>query len=346
MADQPRLQRALRLLQILGGSGWVTARGLRKRLDGRESPRTILRTLTAIEEAGIPLERRTAAHGELELRLPGALRIPPHRLSTDEALAALVLAQFGGHFAGSPMGEVLAGLIDKLEQLLPWEGLFAQAGLEDGPELVRVKQAGQVAEGGGLLLALLEAILERRVCQVEYRRLDGPQARSFAVHAHSLIFHAGAIYALVWQPDHQSWLHLALQRLGGLEMLPATFERRPDFRLADFINGSFGIWHAEPCAVRLRFDRRLASFLKERVWHPTQEWAEEESGDLLLSMTVGLSPELRAWVLRWGAHVEVLEPSAFREEIRLQLALAAARYLPARESAAPAAADSRQPAID
>jgi hypothetical protein len=63
-------------------------------------------------------------------------------------------------------------------------------------------------------------------------------------------------------------------------------------------------------------------------------------------MTVGLSPELRAWVLRWGAHVEVLEPSAFREEIRLQLALAAARYLPARESAAPAAADSRQPAID
>jgi len=330
VADQPQLVRALRLLRLLGGSGWTTVRELRQRLGGRETARTVARTLEAIEAAGLHLERRVVAHGEHELRLPFSLSVPPDLLNPDEALAALVLAQFGEHFVGSRVGEVLDGLLDKVEQLLPGAGLIAHAGLEQARDAVGVKQPGQVTggPGEGLLLRLLAAILERRCCRVDYHRLDGPETRRFTVHPYSLIFHSGAIYALVWQPDHQSWLHLALQRLAGLEALSERFERQPDFRLADFINGSFGIWHAEPCRVRLRFDARLRAFLLERQWHPSQQWSEEENGDLRLDMQVGLSPELRAWVLRWGAHVEVLEPPALREDVRLQLVLAAARYLP------------------
>jgi len=326
MAEQSPLVRALRLLRLLDSATWRGTAELAERLDGA-TPRTVQRTLSSLEEAGIVLERRRVAHGAHEVRLPAALRVPPHLLSTDEALAALVLSQFGGHFAGTPVGQALDGLLDKLEQLLPCEGLVARAGLGEADHAVRVRQPGQVLEGTGLLLQVLEAILERRVCRVHYRRLDAGEAHAFEVEPYSLVFFQGAVYVLVRQPVHESWLHLALQRLESVETGPRRFQRRADFRLEDFLNGSFGIWTAPPVEVRLRFDRRLARSLRERIWHPSQRWEDLEDGGLRLVMEVGLSPELRAWVLRWGSLVEVEAPAEFRAELSRELALAAARYL-------------------
>lgn len=328
MADQTPLTRALRLLRLLSGGHWYTLARLRDLLDTDDSARTIDRTLVAIEDAGIVLERRRVAHGTLEVRLPAALRIPPHLLNTDEALAALILAQFRVHFAGSPMGGVVDGLLDKVDQLLPRNGLFAHADLEELGEAFQVRQPGHVplAEDTGLLLQLLEAILERRVCTVDYRRLDAEQPSHFPIQPHALVFHQGALYVLAWQAHHGSWLHLALHRMDGLQLEGERFQRQEGFQLEDFLNGAFGIWSAPPQTVVLDFDARVRGFVRERHWHPTQVLEDRPDGRLRLTMRVGISPELRAWVLRWGAHVVVVEPEAFRAELRRELVAAVAGY--------------------
>jgi predicted DNA-binding transcriptional regulator YafY len=327
MADQTPLSRALRLLRLLGGGHWQSLARLRDLLGTRDSVRTIERSLAAIEEAGILLERRKVAHGALEVRLPAALRVPPHLLSTDEALAALILAQFRVHFAGSPMGGVVDGLLDKVDQLLPRHGLFAQADLEELGEAFQVRQPGHVplGEDTGLLLRLLEAILERRCCTVDYQRLDAAASR-FAIQPHALVIHQGALYVLAWQPHHGSWLHLALHRVDGLTVEEERFTRQESFQLTDFLNGAFGIWSAPPQTVVLDFGAQVRGFVRERQWHPSQTLEERPDGGLRLTLRVGISPELRAWVLRWGSHVVVAEPVALREEVLRELRQAAARY--------------------
>ncbi len=332
MADQIPLTRALRLLQQLSSGNWFTMAQLRDLLETNDSVRTIQRTLTAIEDAGICLERRAVAHGTHEVRLPSAFKVPPHLLSSDEALAAIILAQFGSQFAGSRVGQVLDGLLDKLNQLLPKEGIFANSDLEDLREAIHVRQPNQIRHqssgGSGWLLLLLEAILERKVCEVHYQRLEANESRSFQVHPHSLIFHQGALYLLVWHPRYQSWLNLAFHRLDNMAVLSERFQRQEHFRLEDFLNGSFGIWAAEPVQVHLRFDAEVKAFVRERSWHPTQTHEELPDGSLRMSMRVGLSPELRAWVLRWGPHVLVEAPVEFRDELHRQLWHAASQYGP------------------
>lgn len=328
MPDPTPLARALRVLRLLSDGQWYSLARLRDVMEAGVSPRAIQRSLAAIEEAGIYLEWRRVAHGTQEVRLPKALRVPPDLLSPDEALAALLLAQFRVHFTGSPVGGVVDGLLEKVDQLLPRQGLFARADLEELGEAFQVRQPGQVAPTGdsGLLLRLLEAILERRTCAVEYRRLDADTASRFTVQPHALVFHQGALYVLAWQPRHGSWLHLALHRLAGVEAQAERFDRQEGFQLADFLNGAFGIWSAPPQEVALDFDARVRAFVKERVWHPTQQLEDRPDGSLRLTMRVGLSPELRAWVLRWGSHVEVVGPESFRDELRIELWTAAAKY--------------------
>jgi predicted DNA-binding transcriptional regulator YafY len=47
---------------------------------------------------------------------------------------------------------------------------------------------------------------------------------------------------------------------------------------------------------------------------------------LLLEMKVGLSPDLRQWILGWGAEAEVLEPADLREDVAVAATAAAGVY--------------------
>ena len=67
--------------------------------------------------------------------------------------------------------------------------------------------------------------------------------------------------------------------------------------------------------VRLRFSAAVAPRVRESVWHHSQTLADTTDGGCELSMRVGGIKEVRAWVLGWGADVEVLAPPALRDDV-------------------------------
>jgi predicted DNA-binding transcriptional regulator YafY len=82
--------------------------------------------------------------------------------------------------------------------------------------------------------------------------------------------------------------------------------------------------------VRIRFDRRWATYVSEHTWHASQQLEPGPEGGVELTMQVGGTAELRAWILSFGAGAEVLEPASLRGEVVKELAGAAARYGGAR----------------
>ena len=77
--------------------------------------------------------------------------------------------------------------------------------------------------------------------------------------------------------------------------------------------------------VKIRFTGVAARLVEERVWHASQKLSRDRRG-LLLEMNVGLSPDLRQWVLGWGAEAEVLEPADLRAAVAKAAAAAAKVY--------------------
>jgi proteasome accessory factor B len=62
--------------------------------------------------------------------------------------------------------------------------------------------------------------------------------------------------------------------------------------------------------VKIRFLRTVAGYIRERVWHESQQLSEQPDGSLVFTATVAGVEEISHWVLRWGAGAQVLAPKS------------------------------------
>ena len=96
-----------------------------------------------------------------------------------------------------------------------------------------------------------------------------------------------------------------------------TFQRPKKFSIEDRLQGSFGV-HAgkENFKVTIRFSPQVADYIREKTWHPTQKIKSLPDDSIELSITLSSLVEIHRWVLGWGEHAEVIEPSNLRERLR------------------------------
>ncbi|MDA3843883.1 MAG: WYL domain-containing protein [Candidatus Kapabacteria bacterium] len=52
-----------------------------------------------------------------------------------------------------------------------------------------------------------------------------------------------------------------------------------------------------------------------RYWHSTQEVSDLKNGDLKLTMTAPMSPDLIAWVLSWGEGIKSAKPAELKHKL-------------------------------
>ena len=96
-----------------------------------------------------------------------------------------------------------------------------------------------------------------------------------------------------------------------------TFEVPAGFEFHELTGSHFGVhWSDDEIVVKIRFDKAVAGYLKERKWHPSQEIAEHSDGSLVLSMTVNHLLELKRWILSWGSMAQILGPQSFVDDLK------------------------------
>ena len=78
--------------------------------------------------------------------------------------------------------------------------------------------------------------------------------------------------------------------------------------------------------MAVAFAPEIGSYVRERVWHPTQTFRTLSDGRLELRMHVAPTIELENWILGFGPDAQVLEPASLVERIGALLRRAAARY--------------------
>jgi predicted DNA-binding transcriptional regulator YafY len=200
---------------------------------------------------------------------------------------------------------------------------------------------------------LFQAVAELHVLRFRYRdEADGgPNGQGARITAcpYALVLHGGSITCVARDvsglpgraiaaaaPDDE-WTDAAraflFDRMSDLEASEEQhFELPPDFELAEWLHGDFGIARTSR-TVRLlvEFDPRVAEAVRGRRVHPSQKLAVAADGRVRASMTVPDVPEVlaqvRGWVLGFGAAVRVLEPRQLAEEVARELRRAAERYV-------------------
>jgi predicted DNA-binding transcriptional regulator YafY len=82
----------------------------------------------------------------------------------------------------------------------------------------------------------------------------------------------------------------------------------------------------EPVKVRIWFAPDAAGYIKEKIWHDTQEIVPQKDGSVIFEAEIAGTEEIKYWVMSWGSKAEVLEPQSLREEIRIDAEKLAGYY--------------------
>jgi predicted DNA-binding transcriptional regulator YafY len=88
-----------------------------------------------------------------------------------------------------------------------------------------------------------------------------------------------------------------------------------DFKVEDFMQTSFGVFHGKPQNVRIRFAAEVAGYINEKIWHKTQKIEPQKDGSLIFEARVAGTDEIKFWLMTWGSKAEVLAPAALRDEM-------------------------------
>ncbi len=75
----------------------------------------------------------------------------------------------------------------------------------------------------------------------------------------------------------------------------------------------------KPMKIWLLFEPKLAVYISERQWHPSQTLKKRPDGRVELRMETTGRKELGRWVLSWMPDVRVLAPRSLRDRITLKL---------------------------
>ena len=135
-----------------------------------------------------------------------------------------------------------------------------------------------------------------------------------------------------WYLD--AWCHLrndlrsfAVDAIRRAEILEQPARNVPERTLDAVLGAGYGIFSGRKVAwAKLRFSPERARWVAAEQWHPRQKARFEQDGSYVLEIPYSDSRELVMDVLKHGAAVEVLGPSALRKEVAAELQAALGRY--------------------
>ncbi|MBA2382082.1 MAG: transcriptional regulator [Chloroflexi bacterium] len=317
-----RLARMTRILALLNAhpDGMKPAE-IARRVDS--SVRTVYRDLRSIEgELTMPLWSEGGRWG-----VDAEAFLPPLKLTRGEAMAVVLSARLMVRYADKYDPD-LASAFEKLAAVLP-------AALREHVDrtLDDLSRRPTDETFNRHLRLLTQAWAERRIVVLDYTPAPyAPEAapRSARVRPYliepSLQTHA--LYLIGWDETKDAMRTFKIERIRDVALTPESFAA-PDAEIDGMFERAWDIIaDQEPVDVVLRFAARVATRVREARWHPTEAVAEEPDGSLTWRATVAGPIEIRLWILSWGDDVEILEPTALRDDVAATHRRAAAAYGP------------------
>jgi predicted DNA-binding transcriptional regulator YafY len=303
--------------------------------------RTVYRDLDALQYAGFPVvsERRD---GRVFYRFLETFRLGDVPFTPDEILALafgadLLRALEGTVFHDSiraALGKIRAGLSPELAEYL--SRLAESFRVLPGPH----KNYARYRE---TIQRLNDAVVGRRGVRMRYATGSTGAVSTRELDPYRVWYRSGGLYVVGLDHKSHEIRTFAVDRIRRLDATARRFEVPRSFDFDAYTGASFGVIAEPALRVRIRFDRRWATYVSEHTWHASQQLSSAPDGGIELTMQVGGSSELCAWILSFGAGAEVLEPAALRAEVVRELEAAGRRYRGGAPPAPPTPSRRRAP---
>lgn len=300
MIDMNRMDRLFAIVLQLQARGQCRAQDLAAEFE--VSPRTIYRDVDALCEAGVPIVA-TPGRG---YSLSEGHFLPPLMFTAMEAGALALGADHVARVLDEPFRAAAESAQAKLSNALTGDTRRELRELQDSMRFIQA----EIEPAHPFLRELRDAILSRQVLEITYHAYGRPAPEPRRVEPYGLIHYNRSWHLLAYCRERQAPTNFRLDRIDSVRMTGSRFERV--LRM-----GVRQLPHEAPAATieaHVLVDAAAMRWIREQP--PFGLVEERARGDqYMLTFRVRDLERLGRALMQWGDAIEVLDPSAMREQM-------------------------------
>jgi predicted DNA-binding transcriptional regulator YafY len=234
---------------------------------------------------------------------------------TEGELFALILAEKAlQQYRGTNFEKPLLSAIKKMEQSLPDT---ISLNLSDIEQTISFRTRAEQILDLEVFDALAKAAAHRRQIELAYRKPGRREIEQRIVDPYHLANINGEWYLFAFDHLRKDIRTFAPARIQAVKPTGKTFARPQKFSLEKRLRDSFGVHSGEgEHDVVIRFDARVADYVREKKWHESQQLREFKNGAVELRLKLSSLMEIQRWILSWGGDAKVIQPRELAEAVK------------------------------
>ncbi len=277
-------------------------------------PRTLRRDLEALEAAHFPLLSERVDSVVRWRLLDGFRSIPALGLSPTELMALTFTRHLLLPLEGTEIKASLDSALQKATARIPPPAMELVRQLEQSFS-VGLGPHKRYREHRLTIDLLTKAITRARTVQMRYYSASRNVTMRREVDPYRLRYVAGGLYLIGychWRKDVRMF---AVERIKSLTLTDHPYQMPLHFDMEAYVENALVVMQGKQMDVELLFDKMTAAWVKDRVWHVSQQTKNLKDGRLRMTLTVADTRELVGWVLSFGSGARVVRPESLRTAI-------------------------------
>jgi predicted DNA-binding transcriptional regulator YafY len=317
MPRNDQITRQWHLLRRLEGSSGLTLHELVDAVPGDypKNARTVQRDLEALESVGFPLV--TERHnGQTRWRLiEGFRNIPALGFSATELMALTFSRKLLQPLEGTEIQAALNSALNKVSSALPPQGhdylralgnLFS-IGLGPHKNYQQYKQTVDL---------ITQAIDKTRTAQIRYFSASRSTTSRREVDPYRLWYASGGLYLIAYDHLRKDVRMFAVERIRSITLTDHPYQMPLGFDVEEYVQDALMIMRGRRVDVELLFLKKAAAWVKDKLWHASQQTFPMKDGRLRMILKVADTDELVGWILSFGSQVRVVRPETLRQKVK------------------------------
>ena len=239
---------------------------------------------------------------------------PTVQITEGELFALIVAEKALQQYRGTSFEKPLLSAIRKMEQSLPDT---ISLNLSDIEHTISFRTRAEQILDLQIFDALAKATARRQQIEIAYRKPGRRETEPRLIDPYHLANINGEWYLFAYDHLRRDIRTFAPGRILTVKPTGKTFERPHKFSLDKRLRDSFGVYSGEgQFEVVIRFNDRVADYVREKKWHESQELRELKDGGVELKLKLSGLAEVQRWVLSWGGDASVIEPKELADGVK------------------------------
>jgi len=293
------------------------------------TPRTIQRDLQELVRTGVfslREDRKSKPHGWSWAKEGTPFHAPS--LSTSDALLLQMVEQ---HLLALLPANMVSELLPQFEASAQRLQAALGAKRHRWLDLVRVIPPTQYLKGPEVMrsvrTAVYQALLDEHRVQIQYQRRGARNAASYEVNPLGVVLRGPVTYVVGSVGSYPDVRLFAMHRIRSARELQKPLTRPAEFDFDRYLrSGGLDFGRGTSIKLKARFYDGTGDHLRDQRLSLDQDVVDCGDHSVQVSATVPDTPQLRWWLMGFGAGVEVLGPATLRAEFAESASNLKARY--------------------